>query len=177
MSMHFSKFVIDIKFHSIVVEKYSLYDFSSSKFSFRIQHKIQENRNVKTCQTLTSVQQRHLLNKKSVTQGHKHGSKTIKSTFFFLRLIYCLAVVDLCTWTFSSCSERGLFLTMARWPLTAVASLVERRLQGPGFSSCSAWPPEHRLSSCAAQAQLLQGLWELPRPGVAQYPLSCKMDS
>ena len=26
MSMHFSKFVIDIEFHSIVVEKYSLYD-------------------------------------------------------------------------------------------------------------------------------------------------------
>ena len=42
-----------------------------------------------------------------------------------------------------------------------------------GFSSCSTWAQylrlpalEHRLSGCGTRAQLLRGIWDLPRPGV-----------
>ena len=35
-----------------------------------------------------------------------------------------------------------------------------------GFSSCGSWTLEHRLGSCDAQAELLQGMWDLPIPGI-----------
>ena len=56
---------------------------------------------------------------------------------------------------FSSCGKRGPLFIAVRGPLTIVASLVaEHRLQ------------THRLSSCGARAQLLRGIWDLPRPGL-----------
>ena len=60
-----------------------------------------------------------------------------------------MAVLGLhfCARAFFSCSERG--------PLTVAASLAaEHRLQ------------TRRLSSCGSQAQLLHGMWDLPRPGL-----------
>ena len=35
-----------------------------------------------------------------------------------------------------------------------------------GFSCCRERALEHRLSSCGAGAQMLHGLWNLPRPGI-----------
>ena len=35
-----------------------------------------------------------------------------------------------------------------------------------GFSRCGSWALERRLSSCGAQAELLRGMWELPRPEI-----------
>ena len=56
---------------------------------------------------------------------------------------------------FSSCGKRGPLFIAVRGPLTIVASLVaEHRLQ------------TRRLSSCGSQAQLLRGMWDLPRPGL-----------
>ena len=53
----------------------------------------------------------------------------------------------LCARAFSSCGKRG--------PLTVTASPVaEHRLQ------------TRRLSSCGSRAQLLRGMWDLPRPGL-----------
>ena len=54
---------------------------------------------------------------------------------------------------FSSCGEQGpLFIAVHR-PLTVAASLVaEHKLQ------------TRRLSSCGSWAQLLRGMWDLPRP-------------
>ena len=47
-----------------------------------------------------------------------------------------------------------LFIAV-RGPLTIAASLVaEHRLQ------------THRLSNCGSRAQLLRGMWDLPRPGL-----------
>ena len=44
---------------------------------------------------------------------------------------------------------------MVRGPLTIVASLVaEHRLQ------------TRKLSNCGSRAQLLRGMWDLPRPGL-----------
>ena len=61
----------------------------------------------------------------------------------------------LCVRAFSSCGEWGpLFIAVHR-PLTIAASLVaEHKLQ-----TC-------RLGSCGSWAQLLHGMWELPRPGL-----------
>ena len=60
-----------------------------------------------------------------------------------------------CVRAFSSCGKWGPLFITVRWPLIIVASLVvEHRLQ------------TRRLSSCGSQAQLLRGMWDLPRPGL-----------
>ena len=60
-----------------------------------------------------------------------------------------------CARAFSSCGKRGPLFIAVRGPLTITASLVaEHRLQ------------TRRLSSCGSQAQLLHGMWDLPRPGL-----------
>ena len=72
-----------------------------------------------------------------------------------------MAVLGLrfCARTFSSCGERGPLFIAVRGPLTIAASPVaEHRLQ-----TC-------RLSNCGSRAQLLRGMWDLPRPGLE--PLS-----
>ena len=73
-----------------------------------------------------------------------------------------LAVLGLrfCARAFSSCGERGPLFIAVRGPLTVVASVVaEHRLQ------------TRRLSSCGSRAQLLRGMWDLPRPGLEpMYP-------
>ena len=68
-----------------------------------------------------------------------------------------MAVLGLrfCERAFSICSKRGPLFIAVRGPLTVAASLVaEHRLQ------------TRRLSSCGSQAQLLRGMWDLPRPGL-----------
>ena len=34
------------------------------------------------------------------------------------------------------------------------------------FSRCGSWALEHKLNSCGTWAYLLQGMWDLPRPGI-----------
>ena len=66
-----------------------------------------------------------------------------------------MAVLGLrfCARAFSSCGRRGPLFIAVRGPLTVVASLaVEHKLQ------------MRRLSSCGSRAQLLHGMWDLPRP-------------
>ena len=68
-----------------------------------------------------------------------------------------LAVLGLrcCARAFSSCGKRGPLFIAVRGPLTIAASLVaEHRLQ------------TRRLSNCGSRAQLLRGMWDLPRPGL-----------
>ena len=87
-----------------------------------------------------------------------------------------------CARAFSSCVEQGLLFVAVHRLLIAVAShaaehgLQVCRLQQMwcvvsvvmvyGLSSCGSWALEHKLSSCGAQAQLLHGMWDLPRPGL-----------
>ena len=60
-----------------------------------------------------------------------------------------------CVRAFSSCGDWGPLFIAVRGPLTVAASLVaEHRLQ------------TRRLSSCGSRAQLLRGMWDLPRPGL-----------
>ena len=85
------------------------------------------------------------------------------SLFFFFNLLIFkfLAVLGLrfCARAFSSCGKRGPLFIAVRGPLTIAASLVaEHRLQ------------TRRLSSCGSRAQLLRGMWNLPRPGLEPAP-------
>ena len=77
--------------------------------------------------------------------------------YLFIMYLLFLAVLGLhfCARAFSSCSERGPLFIAVRGPLTIAAPLVaEHRLQ------------THRLSNCGSRAQLLRGMWDLPRPGL-----------
>ena len=68
-----------------------------------------------------------------------------------------MAVLGLrfCARAFSSCGKRGPLFIALRGPLTIAASLLaEHRLQ------------MRKLSNCGSRAQLLCGMWDLPRPGL-----------
>ena len=68
-----------------------------------------------------------------------------------------MAVLGLrfCARAFSSCGKRGPLFIAVHGPLTIAASLAaEHRLQ------------TRRLSNCGSWAQLLRGMWDLPRPGL-----------
>ena len=68
-----------------------------------------------------------------------------------------MAVLGLrfCARAFSSCGKWGPLFVMVCRPLTIATSLVaEHRLQ------------MRRLSNCGSRAQLLWGMWDLPRPGL-----------
>ena len=73
----------------------------------------------------------------------------------FIYLFLAVFGLHFCARAFSSCGKRGPLFIAVRGPLTIAASLVvEHKLQ------------THRLSSCGSRAQLLRGMWDLPRPGL-----------
>ena len=75
--------------------------------------------------------------------------------YLFIYLFMAVLGLRLCARAFSSCGKRGPLFIAVRGPLTIVASLVgEHKLQ------------THRLSNCGSRAQLLRGMWDLPRPGL-----------
>ena len=60
-----------------------------------------------------------------------------------------------CLRAFSVCGKQGPLFIAVHGPLTiAVSLVVEHRLQ------------TRRLSNCGPRAQLLRGMWDLPRPGL-----------
>ena len=107
----------------------------------------------------------HFQEKKQKPRKMKSLSSQCSHLFFFSHIlnlfiyfyILFMAVLGLhfCARAFSSCGERGPLFIAVRGPLTIAASLVaEHRLQ------------TRRLSSCGSRAQLLRGMWDLPRPGL-----------
>ena len=81
--------------------------------------------------------------------------KILLHFYFFLYLFLAVLGLRFCVRAFSSCGKRGPLFIPVRGPLTVAASLVaEHRLQ------------MRRLSSCGSWAQLLCGMWDLPRPGL-----------
>ena len=77
------------------------------------------------------------------------------SIYLFLFIFMAVLSLHFCARAFSSCGKRGPLFTAVRGPLTIVASPVgEHRLQ------------MRRLSNCGSRAQLLHGMWDLPRPGL-----------
>ena len=83
------------------------------------------------------------------------GTHTGVLAFFFLKLIYLwLQWVFIAPQAFSSCGTWGLPFVAVLGFLMVVPSLVaDHRLQACGLGSCGTW------------AQLLHGMWDLPRPG------------
>ena len=78
-----------------------------------------------------------------------------KKIYLFIYLFLAVLGLRFCARAFSSCGKRGPLFIAVRGPLTIAASLVaEHRLH------------THRLSSCGSRAQLLRGMWDLPRPGL-----------
>ena len=74
--------------------------------------------------------------------------------YLFIYLFLALLGLRFCAMAFSSCGKRGPLFITVRGPFTIAASLaVEHRLQ------------TRRLSNCGSRAQLLRGMWDLPRPG------------
>ena len=76
-----------------------------------------------------------------------------------------LAVLGLhcCTWAFSGCDEQGLLFSYGALLLIVVASLVAKHGLWGSWASVV---PVRGLSSCSLWAQLLRGMWNLPRPGI-----------
>ena len=78
-------------------------------------------------------------------------------SFIYLFIYLFMTVLGLCfcARAFSSCGKWGPLFIAVRGPLTIAASLVaEHRLQ------------TRRLGNCGSRAQLLRGMWDLPRPGL-----------
>ena len=74
--------------------------------------------------------------------------------YLFIYLFRAVLGFRFCARAFSSCREGAPLFIAVRGPLTIAASLVaEHRLQ------------TRRLSDCGSRAQLLRGMWDLPRPG------------
>ena len=78
--------------------------------------------------------------------SHQHCRTSFYQTCMLIYL-FTQAVVGLPGFTqaFSSCSRQGLLFTVVHGLLIAAASLIAE--QALGFSSCSAWALEPRLSS------------------------------
>ena len=98
----------------------------------------------------------------------QHKPSTPDLLFFFFNYLFIFG------WTGSS-SVRGLSLVVEHGLLVVAASLVvgHRLWSLPasvvavcGLSSCASRALEHRINSCGTQASLLQGMWNLPRPGI-----------
>ena len=96
----------------------------------------------------------------SIMSNDPYVCSCTNTMLFFLKIIiylFILAVLGLrfCARASSSCGKWGPLFIAVRGPLTIVASPVaEHRLQ------------TRRLSSCGSRAQLLHGMWDLPRPGL-----------
>ena len=74
--------------------------------------------------------------------------------YFYFYLFMAVLGLRFYVRAFSSCGNRGPLFIAVRGPLTVAGSLVvEHRLQ------------MRRLSNCGSRAQLLCGMWDLPRPG------------
>ena len=76
-------------------------------------------------------------------------------SFLFLFLFLAVLGLRFCARAFSSCGKGGGTIHRVRGPLTIVASFAAEHR----FQMC-------RLSGCGSRAQLLQGMWDLPRPGL-----------
>ena len=90
-----------------------------------------------------------------VVSGYFFFFFKVIATLFIYLFIYCCVRSSFRARAFSSCGKRGPLFIAVREPLTIAAPPVAgHRLQ------------TRRLSSCGLRAQLLRGVWDLPRPGL-----------
>ena len=84
---------------------------------------------------------------------HLHSVQCIllEKTSFLIYLLYLIL--------------SGLGLHLSEWGLLSLWC-AGFSLWPAGFSSCGSPAPEHRLTSCDAQAWLPHSMWNLPGPGI-----------
>ena len=89
--------------------------------------------------------------------------------FTFLFVYLFLVVLGLCCcagFPLVAVSRAYSLLLCAGFSFHWLLLLPSRTLGHEGFSCCDSCGPEHGLSSCGTQAQLLCSMWDLPRPGI-----------
>ena len=113
---------------------------------------------------------------KKIQLGYYHTSHT-KNDFgqikdvgilniLFMYLFLALLGLHCCAAFSWVAASRGYSIAAVHRLLVAVAPLVaEHRLQACRLHSHSSQSLKHELHSCGARAQLLHGMWDLPRPG------------
>ena len=82
--------------------------------------------------------------------------------------IYSLAALGLHRSVWASplvAASRGCWCTSFSLQRLLLWSMGSRHM---GCSSCIPWALEHRLGSCGPRAQLIQGMWDPPWPGIKQ---------
>ena len=123
----------------------------------------------------------------SVTALGKQRLHGLTSLFFFFFSFYSYYLFIFgcagSSWLlelFSSCIERGLLSSCGvrashcgHFSCCGVQALgrVGFSSCAHGLRTCGFWAPEHKRSHCGARAQLLRGMWKLPRSGIE--PVSC----
>ena len=86
--------------------------------------------------------------------------------FIYLFIFGCVGSLLLCA-GFLQLQRTGFtLLGCAGFSLRWLLLLWSMGSRPVGFSSCGLKALERRLSSCGARAQLLRGMWDLPRPGL-----------
>ena len=96
-------------------------------------------------------------------------SKTLSGFCLFVFLWLCWVLVAVMgvlslQWVGATLQVRGMSFSLWRLPL-----LWSTGCRACGFSSCSSWALESRLSNCGAQGQWIQlpySMWNFPRPGI-----------
>ena len=103
-------------------------------------------------------------------QGLNQKDSKIYSTLRIYFLFLAALGLRCFTRAFSSCGEQGLLFIVVHRLLIAVSSLVaEHGVQACGLQQlqhAGSVVVAHGLSSCGSWAQLLCGIWDLPRPGI-----------
>ena len=89
------------------------------------------------------------------------------SVFFLILFLAALVLSSLLFAGFLQLRQAGATLHCGAWASYCGGfSRCQHGLQACGLSTCGTQALECRLSSCGAWAQLLYGMWDLPRPGI-----------
>ena len=97
-----------------------------------------------------------------------------KYIFIYIYLFVCLFIYFWLCWVFVDAHGLSLVVLSGGYFLLWCMGFSLRRLlllwstgsRRVSFRSCGWRALEHRLSSCGARAQLLRGMWDLPRSGL-----------
>ena len=99
---------------------------------------------------------------------HMLSSHTSVNFFYFLRIYFWprWAFVAVCGLSLVTENGATLQLWYEGFSLQWLLLLGSAGSRHSGFNSCGSWALEHRLNSCSTQAQMLCGMWDLPKSGI-----------
>ena len=111
---------------------------------------------------------RNLLDQKFYrVKVNAHADYIFLNTFKKKVLIFGCTSSSLLCGLFFSCRQPGATLLQREgFSLQWLLSLWSTGIGHMGFRSCGSQTLEHRVNSCSTGAELLCGMWDLPRPGI-----------